>query len=75
MKEQKSNASNKSVNTSIVEEPSLDSNQFQKSDENSDKQLPRWKWRKLARTLKYLSWISSSFLSLIKIFQELGLIP
>ncbi|MFL9458397.1 hypothetical protein AB0756_39750 [Tolypothrix campylonemoides VB511288_2] len=75
MKYEKTNASDKSVNTSIVGKNPSDSNLSQKSDVNSDKKPPQWNWRELVKTMRDVSSIASVVLSLIKILQELGLIP
>ncbi|GAA6618253.1 hypothetical protein [Scytonema sp. NUACC26] len=74
MKERKTNASNKSVNTPILGENSSDSNKSQKPDENSDKKPPQWDWRELVRTMRDVGSIATVVLTLIKILQELGLI-
>lgn len=75
MKDEKINASDKSIHTPILEENSSGSNKSQKPDENSDKKPPQWNWRELVKTMRDVGSIATVVLTLIKILQELGLIP
>ena len=75
MKEQKSNASDKSVHTPILCESPSDSNKSDKPDENVHKKPSRWNWRKVARTIKDVTSVASVIMSLVQILQELGLLP
>ena len=75
MKKQKSNASDKSVITPILRESSSDSEKSQKPDENFDKKPPQWNWRRVVRTMRDVSSVTSVIISLVKIFEELGLLP
>ena len=63
------------VLTATLGEKSFDSSVCQKSDENSGKKPPQRNWRKIFRTMRDVGSIASVLLSLIKILQELGLIP
>ena len=75
MKEQKSNASDKSVNSPILGESSSDSYKSDKPDEKTDKKLHRWNWRRVVRTMRDVSSVASVIISLVKILEELGLLP
>ncbi|MHC5861564.1 hypothetical protein [Nostoc sp.] len=75
MKEQNSNASNQSVDTPIVSDKSIDTPIVKESSNDSNKSQKPWNWQKLIRTTRDVSSVVSVLITLVKIFQELGLIP
>ena len=75
MKELKSNTDDKCVNTPIFNESTTNSNAPNKSDEKVDNKQSQWNWRKVVRTMRDVGSVASVIISLVKILEELGLLP
>ena len=75
MERQTSNASAKSVHTPIFGDSSDKSCQFETNDEKLQKKPSQLKLRKILIIIRNVSSIMSLFITLLKLLQELGLIP
>ncbi len=75
MERQTSNASDKSVYIPIFGDSSDKSCQFETNDEKLEKKPSQLDWRKILRIIRNVSSITSVFITLLKLLQELGLIP
>lgn len=71
MNTQKPNASEKSVYTPIIRENSDESSKSKKLEQ---RQI-QWDWRKLLRAARNVSSVVSIIITLLKLLQEIGLIP
>jgi hypothetical protein len=75
MERQTSNPSDKSVHILILGNSSDKSCKFETNDEKLEKKPSQLDWRKILRIIRNVSSTMSVFITLLKLLQELGLIP